>query len=43
MALFIAALAPFGARLTRTAVRYATPPIAIAQFATLVYLYRRRP
>ncbi len=42
MTLFIAALAPFGAGLTRTAVRLTAPLVAIAQLGTMVFLYRRR-
>jgi phosphatidylglycerophosphate synthase len=44
MTLFIAALAPFGAGLTRTAVRVAAPLVTVAQLGTLAFLYgRRRP
>jgi len=42
MTLFLAALAPFGAGLTREAVRLAALPIAVAQACTLVALYGRR-
>jgi phosphatidylglycerophosphate synthase len=44
MTLFIAALAPFGASFTRTAVRVAAPVITVAQLGTLAFLYGwRRP
>jgi phosphatidylglycerophosphate synthase len=40
-ALFTAALAPFGGRFTRRALRLATPIIAPMQFIVMVLLYRR--
>ena len=40
-ALFTAALAPFGGRVTRFAVRVATPIIAPTQLAVMILLYRR--
>jgi hypothetical protein len=42
MTLFIAALAPFGADMTRAVVRVSTPFIAAAQLATLLFVYGRR-
>ena len=39
MTLFIAALAPFGGPLTRTAARRAALPICLAQLATLLAVY----
>jgi len=40
-ALFTAALAPFGGRITRSALRLATPVIAFTQLAVMILLYRR--
>lgn len=42
MALLLAALAPFGGRLTRRAVRIATPIEIVVQMTALVVLYRRK-
>lgn len=42
MAVFIAALAPFGGRLTRAAVMLAAPLVGVAQQCTLVAVYGRR-
>lgn len=42
MTLYIAALAPFGAKLTRTAVGLSAPAVAVAQLGTLLFLYGRR-
>lgn len=42
MALFIAALAPFGGPATRLAVRIAAPLVATVQLSTLIVLYRRK-
>jgi phosphatidylglycerophosphate synthase len=42
MAIFIAALAPFGGYLTRRAARLAAPVVAAAQLATMWVLYGKR-
>jgi len=42
MMLFIAALAPFGGRLTRSLVKIATPPVVVGQLATLAVVSWRK-
>ena len=42
MTLFIAALAPFGADMTHALVRVCAPVVAVAQLATLVFVYGRQ-
>jgi hypothetical protein len=42
MMLFIAALAPFGGRVTRVLVQLAAPPVVIGQLGTLAILSWRK-
>lgn len=41
MTIFMAALAPFGANLTRRTVQFAAPFVTVAQLATMLFLYGR--